>query len=258
MDYHFEAAGIVGTTQYASVAAAGQDYDSIAAVLTNNGLGAPSGQRLVLDNVQADPSGSQTIFTFLSGLTTNTYTLVATQNGANMDYVLSPLVSDIPLTSSFTIKVNPPVASSTSGFNFTVRSVSNLLINGLPSTDYLDFFNMSLSGALAAVILLNVSETDYNLTGPQLYSGPESAPTMLAGSFTLNLTKISLLNRNVYKVNYHFEINGKRSSPDLYNYVAAFSQSYDDIVAVLVNNNLIQKGLAVIDGVQIYNQGILT
>jgi hypothetical protein len=62
VDYHFESGGkIVGVTHFATVSAAGQDYNSILTVLTNNGLLLPG--TLVIENVQADPSGTQTVYT---------------------------------------------------------------------------------------------------------------------------------------------------------------------------------------------------
>ena len=62
VDYHFEVGGkISGGNYYASVGAAANDYNSILTVLTNNSLLRPG--TLVIDNVQADPSGTQTIFT---------------------------------------------------------------------------------------------------------------------------------------------------------------------------------------------------
>ena len=74
IDYHFEKnRGLPGggTAQtkcspdyYASVSAAASDYNSIRTVLNNNSLLiGTSDWILVLDNVQADPSGNQTILT---------------------------------------------------------------------------------------------------------------------------------------------------------------------------------------------------
>jgi|HubBroStandDraft_6_1064221.scaffolds.fasta_scaffold00134_20 hypothetical protein len=63
VDYHFELGGkIAGPNYQASVSAAANDYNSIRTVLSNNGLLLGSGT-LVIDNVQADPSGTQTIYT---------------------------------------------------------------------------------------------------------------------------------------------------------------------------------------------------
>ena len=62
VDYHFETGGkINGPQYYDSVSAAANDYTSILTVLTNNGRLRPG--TLVIDNVQADPSGAQTILT---------------------------------------------------------------------------------------------------------------------------------------------------------------------------------------------------
>lgn len=60
--YHGEVAGkIVGTTQQAVLGAAANDFNTIRAVLSSNSL-LPQGT-LVIDEVNALPSGPQTIFT---------------------------------------------------------------------------------------------------------------------------------------------------------------------------------------------------
>ena len=62
VDYHFETAGKVNGPAYQdSVSAAANDYNSILTVLTNNGRLRPG--TLVIDAVQSDPSGAQTILT---------------------------------------------------------------------------------------------------------------------------------------------------------------------------------------------------
>ncbi len=101
--YHGETGRIVGPSMSASVSAAAQDYDTILAVLSNNGL-LPQGT-LVIDAVKADPSGSQTVLTPPTGLIT--YKLVATQVGATMNYALTSNDPHFPLTSSFSMPVNP-------------------------------------------------------------------------------------------------------------------------------------------------------
>jgi hypothetical protein len=114
-----------------------------------------------------------------------TYTLTATQVGPNMNYVLSSNISAFPLTSSFTIPVNPVPGSFNLGQLFLLAPpITNLLINGATSGDHLRFFSSSLSGAFSADH--PITGSDYNLAGPPLYSGLESAPTMLAGTFVLN------------------------------------------------------------------------
>jgi hypothetical protein len=274
--YHFEGAGIIGLTQYSTLSAAGQDYNSIAAVLINNGLGAPAGQTLVIESVKADPSGSQTIYTDNPVIVSDTFTLTATIVGSNMNYVLKPLVSTILFTSSFTIPI-PTVPSGgpvdgqvppyNSGSGFVLSNptgtpggslVNNFLFNGNAITPLaLVFYNTLLGGAFQALTRLGPNQVIiYLLSGPQLYSGTESSPTMLAGTFTLTLSQFALIDQNVYKVNYHFEINGKRSIVDLCDYVAAFSQGYDDIAVVMAANNLMHPGVLVIDGVSNCNQGV--
>lgn len=192
----------------------------------------------------------------------DTFTLVATQVGPNMNYVLSPLVSAVPLTSSFTIPVNPVPNDYVGGgafdlgVAFQVGPPANYLLNGVTRNVGIFFYNVSQAGG-GIQASINTTTSYYLLLGAQLYSGPENAPTMLAGTFTLTLVEVSLPPApNVYKVNYHFEINGRRSSPDLCNYVAAPSQDYNDVLAVLASNNLMQPGALVIDGVQTYNQAV--
>lgn len=63
VDYHFENLGkIISPTYQAVVSAAANDYNSIRTVLSNNGLLLGSGT-LVIDAVQAAPSGNQTALT---------------------------------------------------------------------------------------------------------------------------------------------------------------------------------------------------
>ena len=260
VDYHGEVGKIVGPVQSASLSAPAGDYDSILAVLNKNGL-LPRGT-LVLDAVAADPSGSQKIYAF-APTTQVSYTLVATQNGANMNYTLMSNLPGFPLTSSFTIPVNPTPAGSpivgsafSLGHSTQIYPPVNFLFNGVAVTPVtLIFYNIADGGGIGAYFS-NTQDPYYYITLEQLYSGAESAPTMLAGTFTLS-QPVMPSNPYVYKVNYHFEKNGKRSSADLYDYVSAASQGYDDIAAVLASNNLLQPGTLVIDGVQTYNQALV-
>lgn len=112
-----------------------------------------------------------------------TYTLVATQVGSTMFYVLNSNSLGFPLTSSFNIPVNPTPDAVDPGVEFKITSPTALLINGSPSSDFLAFFSVFGGGALGA--FQNPSTPDYSLSGPILYSGSESAPTMLPGTFTL-------------------------------------------------------------------------
>jgi hypothetical protein len=115
-----------------------------------------------------------------------TYTLVATISGSNMNYVLTSNSSLFPLTASWTIPINPVPSSFTLGQSFYLNPpIPNLIINGISvNNDYLFFYNIALLGSLRAQPV--IGPKDFNYSGPQLYSGPESAPTMLAGTFTIS------------------------------------------------------------------------
>jgi hypothetical protein len=52
-----------------------------------------------------------------------------------------------------------------------------LMINGLASNDFLVFFSTAASGGVGA--FASGTSPDISVTGPQLYTGPESSPTML-------------------------------------------------------------------------------
>ena len=81
------------------------------------------------------------------------------------------------VSASFELPVNPTVLAFTSGINFQVMPI-NLMINGAPSSDKLSFFSAGTEGGgFQAICGLTCS--DINVAGPQLYSGPESSPTML-------------------------------------------------------------------------------
>jgi hypothetical protein len=56
---------------------------------------------------------------------------------------------------------------------------------------------------------------------------------------------------NIYRVVYHFEVNGKSSgSQHSYSdYVSVASADYNSIKTVLSNNNKLQAGTLVIDGI---------
>jgi hypothetical protein len=86
-----------------------------------------------------------------------------------------------PVSASFELPVNPNVTVFDLGFGFQVTPI-DLTINGVASSDFLVFFNASAGGAFGA--FSSGSSADLNLAGPQLYTGPESAPTMLQLSGT--------------------------------------------------------------------------
>jgi hypothetical protein len=85
---------------------------------------------------------------------------------------------------TFTLSETPTPTSFSSGFGFEVTP-TNLMINGAPSNDFLVFYNAAAGGAFGAFSC--GSCVDVSLAGPQLYSGPESNPTMLLIS-GVNLT----------------------------------------------------------------------
>ena len=83
---------------------------------------------------------------------------------------------------SFELPVNPVPTVFTLGFDFEVTPI-NLIINGAPSSDFLVFFNgdpvTGGGGGFGAFSCGDSSCQDISVVGPQLYSGPESSPTML-------------------------------------------------------------------------------
>ena len=86
------------------------------------------------------------------------------------------------VTASFTVPVNPTQSELMfvdPGFGFSIIPI-NLVINGVPSNDFLDFFNASQMGGFDACSPGAVGLcTDLNFTGPQFYSGSELSPTFL-------------------------------------------------------------------------------
>lgn len=81
-------------------------------------------------------------------------------------------------TVSFEVPVNPTVTAFGLGDNFIVTPV-DLLVNGVLTTgDTVDFFSTALGGGFAVVTSVK-SIAVVNTAGPQLYTGPENAPTML-------------------------------------------------------------------------------
>lgn len=134
------------------------------------------------------------------------YTMVATVNGANMDYTITSNSPGYPLTSSFSMPINPvpsggPVDGqfppySSAGFVMSNPSGTpggsipvNFLFDGVPYPSALPlaliFYAPPLGGGLGAFTRIGGQVLLYYIGGPQLYSDPTSAPTMLAGTFTL-------------------------------------------------------------------------
>ena len=97
---------------------------------------------------------------------------------ASADTLLSYSFSG-PVSVSFELPVNPTVTSFNTGVDFQVTPI-DLMINGAASSDTLLFFSTAFGGAFDAIS--SPSTFDAAFAGPQLYSGPESSPTMLAMS----------------------------------------------------------------------------
>jgi uncharacterized protein YjiS (DUF1127 family) len=86
-----------------------------------------------------------------------------------LDFI-NPATPDI----SWDLNSNPTPSISDANLSFTLDSIANTSSN---NPFNLEFFNSGNGGGLAA--------TGFDLAGPQLYSGPESSPTLLAGTFNL-------------------------------------------------------------------------
>jgi len=113
--------------------------------------------------------------------------LAIAAGSAKADSTLLSYTLTGPDTASFTLAVNPTVADSLNQFGFDLTP-TNLVVDGVHVSDLLFFYSgdpMFLgvpvpgpAGGLSGFIFPS-------LVGPQLYSGPESAPTMLTGTFAL-------------------------------------------------------------------------
>jgi len=88
------------------------------------------------------------------------------------------------VTASFEVPVNPTPSElmfPELGFGFFIVPI-NLVINGVPSDDFLAFFNAAQMGGFEACSSSappGTPCTDLNFTGPQFYSGSEGSPTFL-------------------------------------------------------------------------------
>ena len=86
-----------------------------------------------------------------------------------------------PVTATFELPVSPTPSElmfATPGFGFYIVPIS-LVINGVPSTDFLGFFSAAQMGGFDACTPGAPLCTDLNFTGPQFYSGSELSPTFL-------------------------------------------------------------------------------
>jgi len=104
--------------------------------------------------------------------------LFLTAGIASADTLITYQFTGGGVSASFELPVNPTVIAFTPGFNFLVTPI-NLMINGAPSSDRLDFFNATGGGGGGFLAACGLTCVDINVAGPQLYTGPESAPTML-------------------------------------------------------------------------------
>jgi hypothetical protein len=88
-------------------------------------------------------------------------------------------------TFAWVLPTNPVISPGNFqlGGSFTIPDVSFTENNGAPTLGTVDFFNSSLLGGFD----LYVGSFDFlsDAQGSQLYSGPESGPTLLAGTFFL-------------------------------------------------------------------------
>ncbi|MGA7914757.1 MAG: PEP-CTERM sorting domain-containing protein [Candidatus Acidiferrales bacterium] len=80
-----------------------------------------------------------------------------------------------PVDATFEIPLNPTITTFVLGEGFYVTPI-DFMINGAPapSGDFLIFYNTAVDGGFADW------DQFFSLTGPQLYAGPENAPTMLS------------------------------------------------------------------------------
>jgi hypothetical protein len=106
-----------------------------------------------------------------------------------------PVDATFELPDTFTV----PVGNYVLGEDFYVTPIDLTIDGSSVSGDVLIFYSTGMDGALAD------TDDNFNLTGPQLYSGPENAPTMSdipgnialfkypsgPGGYTLTVTAVS-------------------------------------------------------------------
>jgi hypothetical protein len=102
-------------------------------------------------------------------------------------FLISPLAKadtlkfDITGTSdtySFFLDSTPVIGSSVKGFSFTVNNIDVTVDDLFGATSDITFFNIVRGGGIS---ILDLPGGDVDLTGPQLYSGSESAPLFAPG-----------------------------------------------------------------------------
>ena len=96
-------------------------------------------------------------------------------SGATLSYELSG-----PISASWTMSQNPTVLFPESGIAFLVN-VPDLVVGGSSTPDLIAFFN--LEGDEGG--LNSATDAIPDFTGPQLYTGDETTPFMLTGTFNL-------------------------------------------------------------------------
>ena len=91
-------------------------------------------------------------------------------------------------TFTWTLPTNPVIAPADvdAGMSFTIPN-SSFLENGVPLVGTFDFFSFGDGGGFDLIVgsgfLINAFGAGWPPFGQQVYSGPESAPTMLKGPF---------------------------------------------------------------------------
>jgi hypothetical protein len=90
-----------------------------------------------------------------------------------------------PVSASFELASSPSVmvGDFASGAGFRVASPDLVVNNAAAGNDFLTFYNASMLGGFG--IFVTASDPAVHVTGPQLYSGPESNPTFSTGTFSL-------------------------------------------------------------------------
>jgi hypothetical protein len=138
----------------------------------------PGSPRSVTFNALGAGSGNEFICNLYRASLLLTALLIFGVGRASADTLLSYSFSGTNSV-SFELPVNPTPTGFTLGIDFLVTPI-DLMINGAPSSDTLQFFSSTFGGAFAA--LSCPSCVTLSLTGPQLYSGSEANPTMLVVS----------------------------------------------------------------------------
>jgi hypothetical protein len=99
--------------------------------------------------------------------------LVATSAAQALDFTLSYLTT----TETFQIPAEPTPYAADPGVDFVIHNIP-AFVNGVGVIDSIQFDNLGVGGGLQSGYL--------GAGGPQVYSGPESAPTFHAGKYGLN------------------------------------------------------------------------